>query len=95
MQFVPLNAAFASLSSAQLRELKTPNGCLHHATNGDLISTVLKSSQDIESMAGNMLHITRNRSSGAIHVDKAAVTTVDLIAKNGVQPQILVHLDVI
>ena len=83
-QFAPENSAFAGLTPEQLRELKTPNGCLHHVAYGDILTTNLKSAQDVSTLAGDLVHVTRHLKSNSVHIDKAEVVTADLVANNGV-----------
>ena len=72
------------MTPEQLRELQTPDGCLHHVAYGEILTTTLNPAQDVSTLAGDKLHITRDLKSNSVHIDKAEVVTADLIANNGV-----------
>jgi uncharacterized surface protein with fasciclin (FAS1) repeats len=84
--FAPTNNAFAALTSEQLNKLyaNKSNACLHHALFGDILTTALKPTQVLETLAGDSLVIKRDLSTSKVHIADALVTTTDIIASNGV-----------
>jgi hypothetical protein len=82
--FAPTNDAFAKLNSSTWKRIQADKrqACLQHAAFGDILTTALKPTQDIETLAGDTVTITRVAAS--IHFGPALVTTPDIIASNGV-----------
>jgi hypothetical protein len=84
--FAPTDAAFAKAAggvplnnSAELLDLLQ-----FHAAFGDILSTALKPSQEIQTLMGPKVLITRNVTSGTIHIQSATILQADLTASNGV-----------
>jgi uncharacterized surface protein with fasciclin (FAS1) repeats len=84
--FAPTNAAIDKLTGAEWQRLQADkhNGCLHHTLFGDILTTVLKPTQKLETLSGDLVLITRNLSTSVVHIAAALVTTKDIIASNGV-----------
>jgi hypothetical protein len=84
--FAPTNAAIDKLTAAEWQRLQADkhNGCLHHTIYGDILTTVLKPTQVLETLAGDTVVVTRDLSTSVVHIAAALVTTKDIIASNGV-----------
>jgi hypothetical protein len=74
------------LTEAEWQRLQADkhNGCLHHTLYGDILTTVLKPTQQLETLSGDLVVITRNLNTSVVHIAAALVTTKDIIASNGV-----------
>ena len=75
--FAPTNAAVAKLTSAQLKVFNTHKGLLHHAVYGNILTTSLKPTQDVETLNGDKIVITRGKTAAGVehvHVATALVT---------------------
>jgi uncharacterized surface protein with fasciclin (FAS1) repeats len=88
--FAPLDSAFAELPASTLQKLWAPSNqqqrdsfILTHLVFGDILSTVLKPSQDLETLAGTAVHVSRS-AKNVIHVDNATIVKADLVCANGV-----------
>jgi hypothetical protein len=85
--FAPTNAAIAKLTSAQFKLLDTAAGLLHHAVYGDILTTALKPTQEVETLTGDKIVVTRGKTVAGVeqvHAETSLVTTADIIASNGV-----------
>jgi uncharacterized surface protein with fasciclin (FAS1) repeats len=84
--FAPTNAAMDKLTVAEWQRLQADkhNGCLHHTAYGDILTTALKPTQNLETLAGDIVVVTRDLSTSVVHIETALVTTKDTIASNGV-----------
>jgi uncharacterized surface protein with fasciclin (FAS1) repeats len=92
--FAPTDSAFKKLPVQTRAELWKPSSTtfrnkflLRHLVFGDILSTALKPAQDLETLDGTMLHVTRTSTSAGdvIRVQgNSTVTRKDLIAVNGV-----------
>jgi uncharacterized surface protein with fasciclin (FAS1) repeats len=87
--FAPRNSAFAALTPVEMKKLFHPakladlqSVLMYHCAFGDILTTALKPSQEIQTMNGLKLLVTRNGS--RVKVGKATVTTADIVAANGV-----------
>jgi uncharacterized surface protein with fasciclin (FAS1) repeats len=94
--FAPTGAAFKKLPAATRQELWKPGSKLRdifilgQMVFGDILSSALKPSQDLETPGGSKVHVTRTGTSAGevIKVEmvtvEATVMRKDLIAANGV-----------
>jgi hypothetical protein len=60
---------------------------LHHAVYGDILTTTLKPTQEVETLKGDEIVITRGKTAAGVeqvHAETSLVTTADIIASNGV-----------
>jgi hypothetical protein len=85
-----LHSAFAKLPASMRQTLWAPSNqqqrdsfILAHLVFGDILSTALKPSQDLETLAGTSVHVTRS-AQNVIEIDNATVVKADLVCTNGV-----------
>jgi uncharacterized surface protein with fasciclin (FAS1) repeats len=59
--FAPTNRAFAKLNSSEWKRLQVDKrqACLNHAAFGEILTTALRPTQDIQTLAGNAVTATR------------------------------------
>jgi hypothetical protein len=75
--FAPTNAAMDKLTGAEWLRLQADkhNGCLHHTVDGDILTTALKPTQALETLAGDTVVVTRDLSTSVVHIAAALVAT--------------------
>jgi hypothetical protein len=91
--FAPVDSAFAQFDVSTRAQLFDKGNTalrdhflLRHCAFGDILSTALKPSQELQTLDGTAVHVTRTSTSAGevIQVENATVTRKDLVVSNGV-----------